>query len=529
MSGGSGALGGNKAIIIVPGIGGTELLYRRPGYSDVVVWISASGILTPLQCSEEGSSVNDIRLSTSFDSTRYGAANTYKKLFDELSDSFGSLYSNPFYDVQFFSYDWRFSCAVAGAALAGFINARSYKEVILVAHSMGGLVASSCLATGSSIRNKVKKLITVGTPYLGAPKAVYVMETGGLFEGFLDFLFSEGIKAIANNMPGVYQLLPPSRYFDNYVSKNGVMLNGYTATTNFLKTLSWCKRASAPYEPKPMIDSAASYHAGLVGAGMTSTGFSDVDTYKIYGDDVETVSEVRYDASGKHVGTNTANGDGTVLSGSARNGVFSSKTFGISGANHTDLIKNTDAINRIISIISGTAAMLAPQRQPVYNEKGWPVGPEYEESNKRIYVFIGGGQFDITTSRGEPVIEDYSVLYKIKADGSREKVGVVLIAGGDYEKEYVLVNGEYYFVKTDVIAPDGKISEAKKSESVSFQIEYSDSGYVKKVVKYEKLDVSSAELLVRDHTVKESVCRVDKVSGVVEPALVRTGTDLGAK
>jgi hypothetical protein len=34
--------------------------------------------------------------------------------------------------------------------------------------------------------------------------------------------------------------------------------------------------------------------------------------------------------------------------------------------------------------------------------------------------FAEGGPFDITTSQGEPVVEEFHYLYIIKADGSRE-------------------------------------------------------------------------------------------------------------
>jgi predicted alternative tryptophan synthase beta-subunit len=108
-------------------------------------------------------------------------------------------------------------------------------------------------------------------------------------------------------------------------------------------------------------------------------------------------------------------------------------------------------------------------------------------------------------------------------------VGAVLIAGTDYEMEYVLVNDEYHFVKTGAAAWGREISEAAEAKPISFEIWYSDSGYIKKVVKYTKLDVPSAELFVGNHTTKEIVCRADEASGVIEPTFVETGEDLGPK
>jgi hypothetical protein len=156
------------------------------------------------------------------------------------------------------------------------------------------------------------------------------------------------------------------------------------------------------------------------------------------------------------------------------------------------------------------------QRQTEFNEKGWPVGPEFENFNKHIGIFTGGGPFDVATSQGEPVIVvRCEPLYKIKADGFRELVGAMGIAGTDYERQYFLVNDDYTFVKTGAAAPDGENSAETKP--ISFMIEYYDSGYLKKVIKYERLDVQVAELLVRDHTSMETICRVDEASGVIEP------------
>jgi hypothetical protein len=162
------------------------------------------------------------------------------------------------------------------------------------------------------------------------------------------------------------------------------------------------------------------------------------------------------------------------------------------------------------------------QQERVINEKGWLVGPEYDHLSKAISVLVGGGQFDVVTSRGEPVVMRGESVYKIKADGFRELVGTTNIAGTDYERQYFLVNDDYTFVKTGAAAPDGENSAETKP--ISFKIEYIDSGYLKKVIKYERLDIQAAELLVRSHALMETVCR-----SVIEPTFLETGFDLGAK
>jgi pimeloyl-ACP methyl ester carboxylesterase len=493
-----------------------------------VVWVTIPTALTALElvrCSEIGNPINTLSPSDSPVSVRYGVTNIFEDLIYALRNSFSGPYSNPFYDVHFFPYDWRLSCTLAGARLEGFINARSYKKVILVAHSLGGLVASSYLARSAANRSKVEKFITVGVPYLGSPKMVYVMETGNMFLDFLNIQM-EFLKSIINNMPAAYQMFPPERNFENYINKNGAMLDGYAATTSFLKTRGWCKKADNT--PKSMITDAASYHANLANAGVSITGFNGVNTYKIYGNGTYTVSTVRYDANGNYDNADyTSDGDGTVLSRSAWGGYNGSNTFKVPYVNHTDLIRTSAGIQKIIDVINGVATMSASQRHAEFNEKGWLIGPEYEHLNKAISVLVGGGPFNIATSQGEPVVEEYDTLYKIKADGSREVVGAMNIAGGDHEKQYFLVNDEYTFVKTGVVAPDGKSSAETKP--MSFRIDYYDSGYLKKKIEYEKLDIPMANLLIRDHSVKETVCHIDKTSGVIEPTTLVTGVDLNSR
>ena len=124
----------------------------------------------------------------------------------------GSTASAPSWTaVLFFPYDWRKSNATSAASLAIAIN-NTYDNVILVAHSMGGLVASKYCANSSANRGKVDKLITIGTPYTGSPQLVYVAETGD----FNPLLSNSKIKELVVNFPAVYQLIPTVRYQCQY-------------------------------------------------------------------------------------------------------------------------------------------------------------------------------------------------------------------------------------------------------------------------------------------------------------------------
>jgi uncharacterized repeat protein (TIGR02543 family) len=109
-------------------------------------------------------------MGTSIFGNEYGTESTYEIILNRLRNEFGDQC-----DVILAEYNWAKSNASSANTLAGYIN--NYDRVILVCHSMGGLVASRYIADNYS-QNKVQKAFYIGTPFLGAPKNAYLM-TGG--------------------------------------------------------------------------------------------------------------------------------------------------------------------------------------------------------------------------------------------------------------------------------------------------------------------------------------------------------------
>jgi len=70
------------------------------------------------------------------------------------------------YTVRCFAYDWRLGIGEMGAALAAKLTGEPAREVSIVAHSMGGLVARVALRSESGRR--VRHLVTLGTPHGGS-------------------------------------------------------------------------------------------------------------------------------------------------------------------------------------------------------------------------------------------------------------------------------------------------------------------------------------------------------------------------
>lgn len=114
-----------------------------------------------------------------------------------------------------FAYDWRKSSVENAQALKDYIGCvqRFYpnKKVDLLAHSMGGLVSRRYILDNTSPR-QVNRLITVATPWLGAPKAINVLETGA-FDQINYFVAQDVLRQLAEFFPGVHQLIPSRSYF----------------------------------------------------------------------------------------------------------------------------------------------------------------------------------------------------------------------------------------------------------------------------------------------------------------------------
>jgi len=127
-----------------------------------------------------------------------------------------------------FPYDWRKSITDNAAALKDYVGCvqqfHPNSKVDILAHSMGGLVARRYILDNYILENpgahNVARLVTIGTPWLGAPKLYYVMETGDFpgLSGLEYFLLPDDIKraykALIEFFPGAHQLLPSRLFFE---------------------------------------------------------------------------------------------------------------------------------------------------------------------------------------------------------------------------------------------------------------------------------------------------------------------------
>lgn len=156
--------------------------------------------------------------------SRVAVSHTVRIVYGELIDLLRKDLSEkgePVVPAYLFSYDWRQDNRLSAARLGEFIAEvidrtnllRPYagrcEAVDLVGHSMGGLVIATCLAAGKhrspSGRPQVRRVVTLGTPFLGAVDALAKFATG---ESEIVGQWRHTEREIARLTPAVYQLLP---------------------------------------------------------------------------------------------------------------------------------------------------------------------------------------------------------------------------------------------------------------------------------------------------------------------------------
>lgn len=232
-------------IIIIPGVMGSEL-YRDNNTEDIVWPPSVEGLgkfAKRLEINRNLYTKNTFHDMRKFkkrakdskweSGTRvYGALNAYKEVLDFLIEKF------PDRPVYFFSYDFRKPQDYNADKLRYLMeqifaidSGTKYSSVDLVAHSMGGLVASAYHKKygDANIRN----VITAGTPFEGAPKLLKAVLHDDLFSSgkYEDYVFSlmyfadkmlalVGLnRDIKSSFPAIAQLSPSQDYVKSVPQK----------------------------------------------------------------------------------------------------------------------------------------------------------------------------------------------------------------------------------------------------------------------------------------------------------------------
>ena len=114
-----------------------------------------------------------------------------------------------------FPYDWRKSGVENAGLLSSYIGCirqlfAKDTRVNIVAHSMGGYVSRRYILDNPET-HRVNNLITIGTMWVGTPKAIYGLETGDI--GFFPLIRNSTSKALLEFFPSAHELMPSQQYF----------------------------------------------------------------------------------------------------------------------------------------------------------------------------------------------------------------------------------------------------------------------------------------------------------------------------
>jgi pimeloyl-ACP methyl ester carboxylesterase len=115
-----------------------------------------------------------------------------------------------------FPYDWRRSNADHVEHLDWLVdcvaNLHPDLRIHMVGHSMGGLLARRYAMEHPG---RISKVVTIGTPWLGAPKVLMTLLTGDFLGWVQSFIITEeDLRFVAQSTPGPHELMPSRAYFE---------------------------------------------------------------------------------------------------------------------------------------------------------------------------------------------------------------------------------------------------------------------------------------------------------------------------
>jgi len=192
----------------------------------------------------------------------------YGRLGDFLVESLG--YQRQV-DLIEFAYDWRYDVRLSAQRLAEAIDQWNRPgPIVLIAHSLGSLVSRYYIEQLGG-KNKVERVIFLGGPHYGVPRAIANLM---LKADLLPFgVLGDRLRAVLTSFPSMYQILP---IYDSAYDQQG-------NPVNILEDESWL-----PQERLPLLRQARQFRQELgrrvsipsvsvFGYGLKTTGRVNVE------------------------------------------------------------------------------------------------------------------------------------------------------------------------------------------------------------------------------------------------------------
>ncbi|WP_439875951.1 lipase/acyltransferase domain-containing protein [Bacillus mycoides] len=277
-----------KQIIVIPGIMGSVL--KQEG---LTIWPKVFPPENFYDCLKFGEFDN---LSAEGVEPR-----TYSKLVEKMGE-IGDI-------VTPFFYDWRQNNLDQIHKLKGIVESDA-DEVIIVAHSMGGIIAKLCLTYFKDEEwvQKVSKLFTLGTPWKGSAHAYKAIKYGIRvpWETFPIVLRKRDAKKIAPTFPSIYQLLPHQMYNQRLMEEEGLLAIEYDKK----QTVVWEDFVAQYY--KPLLEENKHEYVDVLWNYYEQLSENlDIEHHEIIGYGKKTISSIQENSLNEPEGV-FRNGDGTV-------------------------------------------------------------------------------------------------------------------------------------------------------------------------------------------------------------------------
>ncbi len=362
----------HNPVLIIPGVLGTEISKGSDKlWLDLAHNLKDVGdqFMDPLQFnsdltpSDTSLSVGDVirKITVNIDIKKVIVFDYTGSLIKEFTDQG----YNEGKDLFLFPYDWR------NGVSENTVNQLKQKiqdiktqtgtdKVDIVAHSTGGLLVKKYVIENQN-NNFIDKVVFVGVPNTGAPKAIKALIFGDSFG--VPLLADEEMKKIAKNLPVVYDLSPSQQYFDtkgSYVKiLNKGLLSSSSKDLNF-DEMNEFLTADHNLSAQALVDA---HHLHTIDFDNYDLRNAGIDLYAIDGCRTGTMGKlIEEKLSAPIIGTYATSdqleftpGDGTVpLESSTNLPINQDHKYYSLEANHGEMLTQNGTRQQIVNLISSS-------------------------------------------------------------------------------------------------------------------------------------------------------------------------------